>query len=230
MSHLDGITHHFVKFCAVLDDISLGLGLHVPRGNRMTMTGVQNQGCYQCGSSEGSFQRLCPACTASYAEKRSKLRQQLHVDTTGESDPFVFRIMTMPATFALSAVLLSVGAIGAVMMMAGRYGISEVALLLAITAAVTFLLMVGSWVTAWLTVKQHETQCARLALICPPLIYKPIVHAMREGEESQLWRDVRIVFTAHVVGAVLFVSTIAVAFAIDVNIFKGRSYVKTLEQ
>jgi hypothetical protein len=196
----------------------------------MTIIDAQNQGCYQCGSAEGSFQRLCPSCAASYAEKRSKLRQQLHIDTTGESDPFVFRIMTMPATFAFSAVLASAIAILGVIVLAKRYGVSEVTLLLAITAAVTFILMVGSWATVWLTVKQHETQCGKLALICPPLIYKRIVYAMREGEESQLWRDVRIVFTAHVVGAILFVSTMTVAFAIGVNIFQGRSYVKTLER
>jgi hypothetical protein len=192
------------------------------------MTGDHMQGCYQCGSSEGSLQRLCPGCTAAYAEKRSKLRQKLHIDTTGESDPFIFRILTMPAAFALSAVLLSTCAIALVMMLANQYNVSEVTLLLAITAGVTFILMTGSWATVWLTVKQHEPQCAKPALLCPPLLYKPIVNALREGETSALWRDVRIVFTAHIVGAILFVSTIAVSYAIGVNIFESRSYVKTL--
>jgi hypothetical protein len=193
------------------------------------MTDAQTQGCYQCGSSEGSFQRLCPTCTASYEEKRSKLRQQLHIDTTGESDPFVFRILTMPATFALSAVLVSTLAILAVMTLAGHYNFSEVTLLLAITTAVTFILMLGSWVAVWLTVKRHQAEISKAAILCPPLIYKPIVHAMREGESAPLWRDVRIAFTAHIVGAVLFLSTLAVAFSIDVNIFQARSYVKTLQ-
>ncbi len=195
-----------------------------------TVPSTQEHGCYQCGSAQGSFQRLCPECTKRSEEKRAKLRKRLHVDTTGESDPFVFRILTLPTTFALAAAVGAGAAIGGIWALAGRYSLSEVTLLLALTTAVTFVLTVVSLVGVWVILKRNGIPCAKFGVLCPPLLYKPVVIALREGETSKVWQDVRIIFTAHTVGAVLFLSTLAFAFAIDINIFEPRSYTKTLQR
>jgi hypothetical protein len=188
-----------------------------------------SNGCYQCGSPGGSMTTLCPRCIADSEAKRSKLRKELYVDRTGERDPFVFRLMTMPVAFGFSAILASSLCIIFILMFADSYNIAGIPLLLGITAACSFLLMVGAWVAVWCTARRHYERSSMIPLVCPPMLYSPIIQAMRSDGADRLWADVHIAFTAHIVGIIIFVGTVGMAVALDVNLFNGRTYVKSAQ-
>jgi hypothetical protein len=170
---------------------------------------------------------LCPQCVATSEEKRARLRQRLHVDSTGATDTLVFRVLTMPVAFGLSAVAASTASIMLILMVAERYNVSGISLLLAITAGASFMLMAGSWALVWLAVKKHEKPGANLALLCPPLLYKVIIGSLRSAGVDKFWEDIHIAFTAHLIGTIIFAGTITLAWTLDVNVFSGRSYVQT---
>lgn len=170
---------------------------------------------------------LCPGCVASSEQKRAKLRKELYVDTTGEQDPFIFRLMSLPSTVALSAVLISALCIGGIVMYAEQYNIVGITLLLAITTGICASVTAGAWIIVWKLARRHRPQTSLTALIFPPLLYRPILDACRSDDESALWKAVHVMFTAHAVGAVLLLATMMLSWVVDVDVFDGRSYYRS---
>jgi hypothetical protein len=167
---------------------------------------------------------LCPGCISKSEQKRAKLRKELYVDTTGEQDPFLFRLMSLPGTVALSAVLISTLCIGGIVMYAEQYNIVGIALLLAITTGFCTAVTVGAWIIVWTIARRHRPETKVTALFFPPLLYRPLLDACRSDDQSVLWKAVHVAFTAHVVGVVILLATMALSWAVNVDVFDGRSY------
>jgi hypothetical protein len=170
--------------------------------------------CYNCGASGGSSSKLCPSCQQQGDERRRQLQQRLRVDTTGEQDPFVYRVVSLPVAWVGVAILLIAVLLGFAFEVGPRYGLAPVTTLLTATIVVVAALVVGSWIELWRALRRLNPGITVVGLVVPPVLYMDLFRSLRAPEPQAAQAhatQIRIIATAHALGMALLVLTLAVA-------------------
>lgn len=170
--------------------------------------------CYSCGASGGSSSTLCPACREQGEQRRRRLQQRLQVDTTGEQDPFVYRLLSLPVGWVGLVMLLIAVLVGFAFQVGPRYGIAPVTTLLTATAVVVAALVVASWIELWRALRRLNPGVTWLGLLVPPVLYVDLFRSLRAADPKTAQAhaaQIRIIATAHALGMALLVLTLAVA-------------------
>ena len=179
-------------------------------------------GCFQCGSPEGGAMRLCPSCTAAQAAKREISRKKLKVDTTGDRDTFLFKVVTVSLVTKVGLAVVVILGMLAVIGYAQDRGLSPIPFIILFSVVATGLLTLIALVSILGVIVAGDRDLGMKMVVCFPLMYPLLWRAARE--ESSLWDAVRHLVIAHGVGVVLLIATLVTASSISINLFSPATY------